>query len=324
MSAEVQAAPARNHILIAIARWFDSWAGLEDQGTCSKAARVDWLRCLPLFAVHAMGLGVIWVGWSWTAVAVCIAFYWLRMFAITGWYHRYFAHRSFKTSRAVQFLFALLGASSTQRGPLWWAANHRHHHKYSDLPEDVHSPVQGGFWWSHIGWITSRSFYAPKLKLIPDFYQYPELRFLDRFDTLVPTLLGVAMFFLGVLLEKVAPGLGTTGPQMLIWGFFISTVLLLHGTCTINSFSHMIGRKRYDTGDESRNNWFLAIITMGEGWHNNHHHYCASTRQGFYWWEIDLSYYLLVMMSWVGLVWELKPVPEHVREGTRFRVEAAA
>jgi stearoyl-CoA desaturase (delta-9 desaturase) len=324
MSAEITASPSPKHFMISIARWFDSWAGLDDQGTCAKAARVDWLRCLPLFAVHAMCLGVIWVGWSWTAVAVCLAFYWLRMFAITGWYHRYFAHRSFKTSRWVQFAFALLGASSTQRGPLWWAANHRHHHKFSDTPEDVHSPVQGGFLWSHIGWITSRSFYAPKLKLIQDFYQYPELRFLDRFDTLVPTLLGTAMFFLGVLLQHVAPSLGTSGPQMLIWGFFISTTLLLHGTCTINSLSHIIGRKRYATGDESRNNWLLAIITMGEGWHNNHHYYCASTRQGFYWWEIDLSYYLLVMMSWVGLVWDIKSVPEHVRESGRFRVEAAA
>jgi stearoyl-CoA desaturase (delta-9 desaturase) len=324
MSAEVQVQSPFRHVLISISRWFDSWAGMEEQGVCAKAARVDWLRCLPLFAVHAMCLGVIWVGWSWTAVAVCMAFYWLRMFAITGWYHRYFAHRSFKTSRWVQFIFAVLGASSTQRGPLWWAANHRHHHKFSDTPEDVHSPVHGGFLWAHIGWITSRSFYAPKLKLIQDFYQYPELRFLDRFDTLVPTLLGTAMFFLGVLLQHVAPSLGTSGPQMLIWGFFVSTTLLLHGTCTINSFSHIIGRKRYATGDESRNNWFLAIITMGEGWHNNHHHYCASTRQGFYWWEIDLSYYLLVMMSWAGLVWDLKPVPAHVRESDRFRVEAAA
>ena len=324
MSSEVATLPKHRELLLSFIRWFDSWAGLDGPSGCVKANRVDWLRSLPLIAVHAMGLGVIWVGWSWTAVAACIAFYWIRMFAITGWYHRYFSHRSFKTSRWCQFAFAILGASSTQRGPLWWAANHRHHHKESDSPEDVHSPVQNGFLWAHIGWITARKHYAPKLKLIQDFAKFPELRFLDRFDTLVPILTGTAMFFFGVTLNHLWPSLGTSGAQMLIWGYFISTALLLHGTCTINSLTHMFGRKRYATGDESRNNWLLAIITMGEGWHNNHHYYCASTRQGFYWWEIDASYYVLKMMSWVGLVWDLKPVPEHVRESGRVGVVAAA
>ncbi|MBI5854938.1 MAG: acyl-CoA desaturase [Nitrospirae bacterium] len=311
-------------LFVSVIRWFDSWAGLEQMGTCTKAARVDWLRCLPLFAVHAMCLGVIWVGWSWTAVAVCIALYWVRMFAITGWYHRYFAHRSFKTSRWCQLAFAVLGASATERGPLWWAGNHRQHHRFSDQEDDPHSPITRGFLWAHIGWITSRVHYAPKLKLVQDLVKYPELRFLDRFDTLVPTLLGTAMFFLGVALEHFAPSLGTTGPQMLIWGYFISTTLLLHGTFTINSLTHLIGRKRYVTGDESRNHWLLAIITMGEGWHNNHHYYQPSSRMGFYWWEIDLSYYVLVMMSWLGLVWDLTPVPEHVRESGRIGVGTAA
>jgi stearoyl-CoA desaturase (delta-9 desaturase) len=217
----------------------------------------------------------------------------------------------------------VLGASATQRGPLWWAGNHRQHHRFSDQENDPHSPIRRGFLWAHIGWIASWVHYAPKLKLVQDLAKFPELRFLDRFDTLVPTLLGTALFFLGVALEHLTPGLGTTGPQMLIWGFFISTTLLLHGTFTINSLTHLIGRKRYDTGDESRNHWLLAIITMGEGWHNNHHYYGASSRMGFYWWEIDLSYYGLVVMSWLGLVWDLNAVPEHIRESGRIDTRAA-
>ncbi|MDH4154292.1 MAG: acyl-CoA desaturase [Nitrospira sp.] len=295
-------------------RWFDSWAGLELTKS-DGPPKVDWIRSVPFIMLHLMCLGVLWVGWSWTAVAVTIAFYYIRMFAITGWYHRYFSHRTFKTSRTVQFLFALLGGTCTQRGPLWWAGHHRHHHIASDTPEDVHSPRQGGFFWSHMGWIMSQTFYAPRLKSIADFAKFPELRFLDRYDVLVPTLTGFAMFGFGKLLEAYAPELGTNGPQMLIWGFFISTVALFHGTCTINSLSHVYGSQRYETGDDSRNNFFLALITMGEGWHNNHHYYPASTRQGFYWWEIDMTYYCLKGLEWLGLIWDIRDVPTYVRDG---------
>ncbi|MBA5868726.1 MAG: acyl-CoA desaturase [Nitrospira sp. CR2.1] len=296
-------------------RWFDSWAGIEKMETDTAPASVDWLRAIPLITVHLICLGVFIVGWSWVAVGVCAAFYFIRMFAITGWYHRYFSHRTFKTSRACQFAFALLGSSCAQRGPLWWAGHHRHHHIYSDKPEDTHSVRQGGFLWAHIGWISSKKFFPPRLKSIGDFAKFPELRFLDRFDTLVPTICGFGMFGLGNLLETYAPGLDTNGPQMLIWGFFVSTVALLHGTCTINSLSHVYGSQRYKTGDDSKNNFILAMITLGEGWHNNHHYYAASTRQGFYWWEIDITYYMLRAMQAVGLVWDIREVPVHVREG---------
>lgn len=295
-------------------RWFDSWAGLEHTKV-EGPPKVDWVRSVPFIAVHLMCLGALWVGWSWTAVAVAVAFYYIRMFAITGWYHRYFSHRTFKTSRTVQFLFALLGSSCAQRGPLWWAGHHRHHHIASDTPDDVHSPRQGGFLWSHMGWVMSQTHYAPRLKGIADFAKFPELRFLDRFDVLVPTVTGFGMFGFGKLLEAYAPELGTNGPQMLIWGFFISTVALFHGTCTINSLSHVYGSQRYETGDDSRNNFFLALVTMGEGWHNNHHYYPAATRQGFYWWEIDMTYYCLKGLEWMGLVWDIRGVPGYVREG---------
>jgi len=317
------------NLWLSFARWFDSWAGMEQARDTSKSVpadkrRVEWLRCLPFLWLHIMCLGVIWVGWSWTAVSVAVLLYVVRMFAVTGFYHRYFSHRSFKTSRWCQFVLALMGATAVQRGPLWWAAHHRHHHLYSDQERDAHSPVQHGLLWSHMGWIMEKSNFLTNLKAVPDLAKFPELRFLDRFDTVVPMLLGVSLFGLGVVLEHVAPGLGTSGGQMLIWGFFISTVALFHGTNTINSFAHRIGVQRYDTGDASRNSLFLALITLGEGWHNNHHHFPTSTRQGFYWWEIDISYYGLVVMSWLGLIWDLKPVPQRIRDAKRLDMEAVA
>jgi stearoyl-CoA desaturase (delta-9 desaturase) len=268
--------------------------------------------------LHLMCFAVIWVGWSWTAVIVAISLYFLRMFAITGFYHRYFSHRSFETSRWTQFLFAAWGNAAVQKGPLWWAAHHRHHHRHSDKETDVHSPITSGFFWSHIGWITCKGNFTTNLKNVPDLAKYPELRFLDRFETLVPILLAASLFGLGSLLESLAPQLGTSGPQLLIWGFFISTIVLFHGTSTINSLCHLMGRKRYKTADESRNSLILALITLGEGWHNNHHHFPASVRQGFYWWEIDITYYVLCVFSWMGLIWNLTPVPETARNSSRI------
>jgi len=253
---------------------------------------------------------------------VALAAYLVRMFAITGFYHRYFSHRTFKTSRAGQFVFGLLGASAVQRGPVWWAAHHRHHHANSDRAEDVHSPSQHGFWRSHMGWFLTIKGFAPDFQLVRDLMKFPELRWLDRFDVVVPTLLGVSMFLLGVILHNVAPQLGTTGWQMLVWGFVISTVVCWHGTYTINSLSHVFGRQRYRTGDTSRNNWLLAILTLGEGWHNNHHYYPNTVRQGFYWWEYDITFYILKLLSWCGIIWDLKPVPVAVRENPARRLRS--
>ncbi|MGE0827345.1 MAG: acyl-CoA desaturase [Candidatus Binatia bacterium] len=286
--------------------------------------RVDWLRVIPFVAMHLMCFGVLWVGWSPVAVGVAVALYAIRMFAITAFYHRYFSHRTFKTSRRCQFAFALLGTSAVQRGPLWWAAHHRHHHRWSDQPQDIHSPRQHGFLWSHMGWFTARVHFRTDLHAVRDLAKFSELCFVDRFDTLVALLLALSLYGLGVLLSALAPELGTSGVQMLIWGFFISTVVLYHATYTINSLAHQIGRKRYDTGDNSGNSWLLALITFGEGWHNNHHHYAGTVRQGFYWWELDPTYYLLVVLSWCGLIWDLKPLPSHIREARRLSLPAGA
>ena len=199
--------------------------------------RVEWARILPFVGMHLACFAVIWVGWSPVAVGVAVSAYLVRMFAITGFYHRYFSHRSFKTSRVGQFIFGVLGASAVQRGPVWWAAHHRHHHAYSDKPEDVHSPVQRGFILSHMGWFLTARGFRPDLRRVRDLLQFPELRWLDRFDILVPVALAVGMFGLGALLARVAPELGTSAGQMLVWGFFVSTVACYHGTYTINSLS---------------------------------------------------------------------------------------
>jgi len=306
-----------------LSRWFDSrdFTSREPSagGAWPQSRQVAWARVIPFLAMHVVCLAVIWVGLSRVALAAAIALYVVRMFAITGFYHRYFSHRTFKTSRAAQFAFGLLGASSVQRGPIWWAAHHRHHHVHSDRPDDVHSPVQHGFFWSHMGWFMSSKHFAADPARVRDLLKYPELRLLDRFDIAVPIVLAAAVFLLGVLLHRVAPQLGTSGWQMLVWGYFISTVAVYHVTYTINSLSHVFGRQRYKTGDSSRNNVWLAIITLGEGWHNNHHHYPASARQGFYWWEFDLTFYLLKLLSWFGLIWDLRPVPAAVRDGAGKR-----
>lgn len=289
--------------------WFDSGRLKLDEGD-PNADKPHPARWIPYLVLHGGCLGVIWVGASWVAVGVAAALYFIRMFAITGFYHRYFSHRTFRTSRFGQFLFGVLGNSATQRGPLWWAANHRRHHAHSDEENDPHSPREHGFYWAHFGWLTVRSNLITDMKLVRDLAKYPELRFLDRYDVVVPLLLAIAMYGLGELLAYTAPGLGTNGWQMVVWGFFISTVVLFHCTCFINSLAHMMGNRRYETGDDSRNSLVLALITLGEGWHNNHHRYPSTVRQGFYWWEIDVTYYMLKLLSYTGLIWDLRPVPQ--------------
>ena len=294
-----------------IGTWFDNSVKKYSEDETAEMYNVDWLRLIPYAGMHLMCLGVIWVGWSPIAVAVAAGLYVFHMFSITAFYHRYFSHRTFKTSRAAQFIFALMGSSCVQRGPIWWAARHRHHHRNSDEEDDVHSPVRHGFIWSHIGWITSKKAYGFDAKAVPDLMKFPELRFLDRFENLVPFVEAVMIFGLGMLLE--ARGWNTSGMQMLIWGFFISTMISSHATFTINSLTHMWGTKRYKSKDESRNSLLLALLTFGEGWHNNHHYYPGAVRQGFYWWEIDLTFYALWVMARLGIIWDLNAVPAKVR-----------
>ena len=315
-----------NRLLTAAPAWLRMW--LDNSAYVAEASgrdgdRVDWLRCAPFIGMHLACLAVFWVGWSTTAVSVALALYLIRMFAITGFYHRYFSHRTFKTSRWFQGLMAVVGCTAVQRDPMWWAAHHVHHHAHSDDEEDPHSPLWKGFWKSHVGWFMTPGAFATRERYVPDWMRFPELRWLNRYDMLPPLALAFALFGVGVMLEATAPELGTTGWQMVVWGFFISTIAVHHGTFTINSLAHRFGTQRFATKDNSRNNWLLALITLGEGWHNNHHHYPGSTRQGFYWWEIDITYYGLKLLEALGLVWDLRPAPAAALERNRLDVQGA-
>ena len=298
----------------ALARWLDSGAG----DACDDDDRhIDWLRTLPFIALHLACVAVIWVGVSGVAVAAAVSLYVIRMFAITGFYHRYFSHRAFRASRAVQFVFAAIGASSVQRGPLWWAAHHRNHHINADTVADPHSPQVHGFLWSHMGWFLTSNGFRTDWKRIPDLAKFPELRWLDRYDVLMPVVLATGLYFVGAWIRHLAPQTGVTGGQLLVWGFFVSTVVLFHATVTINSLAHGFGTRRFNTRDDSRNNLWLALLTLGEGWHNNHHFCPGSVRQGFRWWEVDMTYYALRLLQVLGLVHALKPVPAHVMAKVR-------
>ncbi|MEA1650081.1 acyl-CoA desaturase [Nitrospirillum sp. BR 11164] len=257
---------------------------------------------VPFILVHLACLGAIWTGVYWQDVALAVGLYGLRMFGITGGYHRYFSHRAYKTSRWFQFILAFIAQTSAQRGILWWAAKHRHHHRYSDTPADVHSPAQRGFWYAHMGWIFTARHDKTDLAAVPDLAKFPELRFLDRFHYLPAFILAVAVWF-------------AAGWSGLVVGFFWSTIATYHGTFCINSLAHVYGRRRYLTGDDSRNNWWFALLTMGEGWHNNHHAYQSAACQGFRWWEVDTTYYILKALSWVGVTWDLHRPPAAVVRG---------
>jgi stearoyl-CoA desaturase (Delta-9 desaturase) len=272
-----------------------------DQVSKTDAGHDDIIypSAIPFALVHLACVAAIWTGITWQAVAIGIGLYWLRIFAIGAGYHRYFSHRAYATGRVAQFILAALAQSTAQRSVLWWAAKHRHHHLHSDTPADVHSPRQKGFLYSHVGWIFAAKHDTTDLVKIADFACYPELMWLHRYEVVPAVVLAVMCF-----LAAGWPGL--------VVGFFWSTVFVYHATFSINSLAHVRGKKRYVTGDDSRNNWVLAAATMGEGWHNNHHAYQSSARQGFRWWELDPTYYILKMLSWAGLVWDLKSPPAAV------------
>lgn len=261
--------------------------------------RFDWVEFMPFALLHVALIGIWWTGFTATSITICVGLYVLRVFSITGGYHRYFSHRGYKTSRAFQFCMAVIGSTAFQKGPLWWAAKHREHHRDSDEPADSHSPRQYGVFDAHVGWVYREARANPDMDLIKDFSKYPELRWVERHQYIPGLILAAICFAVG----------GWAG---LFSGFLLSTVLVYHATFTVNSLNHMLGKQRYLTGDDSRNNWLLAIITMGEGWHNNHHYYPATARNGFFWWEFDTTYYILLGLKKVGLVWDLRQPPKTI------------
>ncbi len=257
-------------------------------------ARYFRLKTSPFWAIHLVALlGIILSGWSWLGLGIAVGSYFFRMFFITGGYHRYFSHRSYRTSRAFQFILAFFAQTSAQKGALWWAAHHRDHHKYADSAGDPHSPRLAGLWHAHVGWVLDSKNEHTNVRNVADLTKYPELVWLTRWHLIPPILYAVVLFLVG-------------GWFALLWGFFVSTVMTWHGTFTINSLTHVFGVPRFATADDSKNSWLLAIITMGEGWHNNHHYYQSATRQGFLWWEYDLTYYILRVLAAVRIVWDLR------------------
>jgi stearoyl-CoA desaturase (Delta-9 desaturase) len=259
--------------------------------------QLNWATSAPFLAFHLIPVAALWTGVSARAVVLCVVLYFGRMFFITAGYHRYFSHRSYRLPRWAQLVMAVGGSSALQKGPLWWAAHHRDHHRYADTDLDVHSPIKG-FWWSHVGWILCDKHGGTDLDRVRDLAKFPELRWVDRHDGAAPLALAVASFLIA----------GWSG---LVIGFGLSTILLWHGTFTVNSLAHVVGRRRYATADTSRNSLLIALITNGEGWHNNHHHYQASARQGFTWAQWDPSFYALWGLSKVGIVSGVKvPTPE--------------
>jgi stearoyl-CoA desaturase (delta-9 desaturase) len=263
--------------------------------------QIAWVSSIPFFLVHLSPILLIWTGIRWVDVALCVALYFGRMFFISAGYHRYFAHRGYKMGRIMQFLFAFGGATAAQKGVLWWAGYHRHHHWFSDQPEDIHSPKKG-FFWSHLGWILCPRYNRTPSEVIEDFAKYPEIRWVDKHYLVPPIMLATVCYLVG-------------GSSALVGGFLLSTVILFHGTFIVNSLTHLYGSRRYETTDTSRNSLLIALVTGGEGWHNNHHYYETTANNGFFWWEIDTSYYVLKILSWVGLVWDLRLPPKFVLEG---------
>ncbi len=289
---------------------------MENTVALEQRRPVRFNKTVEMILIHMVPLLAFFTGVTTFDWVVAIVLYFLRMFFVTGFYHRYFSHRTFKTSRWFQFVMAFLAETSMQKGVLWWGAHHRVHHRNSDKPGDPHSMKLYGFWYSHIGWILGPDFKETDYKGISDFTQYKELVWLNKYYVVPPITLMVVLMMLGGIVNggsitamfSVPGGLST-----LLIGFFLSTIALYHGTFSINSIMHKLGRQRYETGDESRNSALLAFITLGEGWHNNHHYYESSTRQGFFWWEFDITYYLLKVLSWFGLIWDIKEVPKHIK-----------
>lgn len=284
-------------------------AAIVQARTAPGASRREWQDQPKLKYYHRLGvaafilmhvgcLAVFLTGTTALDLTLCVVCYLLQMVGITAGYHRYFSHRSFKTSRAFQFVLGWLGCTASQRGPLWWASRHRHHHRTSDTQEDRHSPVAHGFWWSHIGWVLSpESHEVDAENEVRDLSRFPELRWLERNHWVPPMALAGVCFLIG-------------GWGGLVWGFLVSSILSHHATFLVNSVCHVWGSRRYETSDDSRNNLLVALLTLGEGWHNNHHHYQSSANQGFHWWEVDFTYYLIRLFACLGLVWGVRKPPQ--------------
>jgi len=259
-----------------------------------------------MLGFHLGCLGVFVTGISLPAVLVALGLYVFRGLGITAGYHRLLAHRSFQTSRPLQFVMAFAGSLAIQGGPLWWVAHHRSHHRDTDKVADIHSPVTRGFWQSHMGWMMSPGAFQEQGANARDLHRFPELKWLQRYYVFLLLGQALALYGLGALMNAWRPEWGTSGAQMLVWGLFVTTVLTWHVTFAVNSVCHTWGRRPYDTGDASTNNPIIGVLAYGEGWHNNHHMYPFSARHGLEWWQLDITWWVLKGLDKLKLVSGLK------------------
>ena len=242
-------------------------------------------------------------------VALALLSHYGRMIGLTLCFHRHLSHRAFKLNRAVRFVFAWLGTAALQKGPIWWAGNHVYHHKFADREGDPHSPVVSGFFHSHLGWFTNDTRWDKvdaSNPVVREFSRDPELRWLDRYYAVPPALLALGLFLAG-------------GWPWLVYGFCVPTFTLAHSTLAINSINHLFGSRRFETKDNSRNNLWTTLLTLGEGWHNNHHRFQRAARNGFYWWELDPTYWVVKALAVMGLASDVIPVPSRVYAEARHR-----
>jgi stearoyl-CoA desaturase (delta-9 desaturase) len=272
-----------------------------------------WSVIIGMSAFHLACLGVFYTGVSTTALVVAFAMYTIRGVGVTAGFHRLLAHRSFKTSRPVQFILALAGTLAVEGGPLWWVAHHRHHHAATETEEDIHSPVTHGMWQAHMGWMMTPAAFNEKGNNCRDLHKFPEIKFLQRRYVLLILTQPVLLYALG---SWLGAEYNTSGLQLLVWGFFVSTVFTWHITFMVNSVCHRWGAQPYDSGDESTNNVFIGVLGFGEGWHNNHHKYPSSARHGLLWWQADFTWWLIRTLQVVGLVSEPK-IPLEFRKETK-------
>jgi fatty-acid desaturase len=261
-----------------------------------RVSNVNWITAGFMVAFHILAIAAFWF-FSWQNLVVALVLHWMAVgFGISLGYHRLHTHRGFKTSKTFEYFLAICGTLTLEGGPIFWVATHRKHHQLSDDHGDPHSPREGGFW-AHMGWILFGDTHHNNTELMgkyaPDLGRDQFYRWLNSYHWVPLTTLGLVLLAVG-------------GWSMVLWGIFLRVVVGLHGTWLVNSATHMWGSRRFETRDDSRNSWWVALLTFGEGWHNNHHAHPVSARHGLAWYEFDISWITLKLFNAIGIVSDLK------------------
>ncbi|MBI1790784.1 MAG: fatty acid desaturase [Acidobacteria bacterium] len=264
---------------------------MQTPSSSSSKLKINWLTTTVLVVFHLGAVAALFM-FDWKAVLVASFLYWLAIGCGIGMgYHRLLTHRSYKVPRFIEQFLAICGTLTLEGGPIFWVATHRLHHQNSDKPGDPHSPRDGAFW-SHMGWImlgeSKHSDTRQMSRYTPDLSKDPFYRWLNSFHYVPLVILGLTLLAVG-------------GVKMMMWGVFVRVVVGLHSTWLVNSATHMWGRRRFRTTDDSRNNWWVALLTFGEGWHNNHHAHPNSSRHGLAWYELDLTYVQIRLLELFGV-----------------------